>query len=194
MENLLLQLFEFFTGLGVFGIALGLMVEVIPSEIVLGYGGYLIAIGEIGMVGAFVAGVVGGTIAQLFLYWAGSLGGRPFLERYGKYLLIKKSHLDVSEKWFQQYGPVVVFAARFVPIVRHAISIPAGVAKMPVSTFIFYTVAAVIPWTILFLYLGFQLGENWREIKEVAQPFIIPLIVLMVLGVVGYFIYDRKKK
>lgn len=193
MEHFFLSMFEFFQAMGVWGIALGLMVEVIPSEIVLGYGGYLISIGKIGFIGALVAGVAGGTLAQLFLYWAGSIGGRPFLEKYGKYILIQPKHLDISEKWFENYGPIVVFTARFIPVVRHAISIPAGIAKMKFLPFLLYTVAAVIPWTILFLYIGFQLGENWRDIKHAAQPLIIPLMILIILGAITYFVFDRKR-
>ncbi|CAG9621728.1 DedA family protein [Sutcliffiella rhizosphaerae] len=193
MEQFFLSVFSFFADMGVWGIALGLMVEVIPSEIVLGYGGYLISIGEVGALGAITAGVIGGTLAQLFLYWAGSIGGRPFLEKYGKYILIQPKHLDISEKWFQNYGPIVVFTARFIPIVRHAISIPAGIAKMKFLPFLLYTLAAVIPWTILFLYIGFQLGENWREIKHAAQPLVIPLMIMIILGAITYFVFDRKR-
>jgi membrane protein DedA with SNARE-associated domain len=193
MEDFFLSIFEFFTEMGVWGIALGLMVEVIPSEIVLGYGGYLISNGEIGFTGAVIAGVAGGTLAQLFLYWAGSCGGRPFLEKYGKYIFIQPKHLDISEKWFQNYGPIVVFTARFIPVVRHAISIPAGIAKMKFVPFLCYTIAAVIPWTVLFLYIGYQLGENWREIKHAAQPLIIPLMILIILGAITYFVFDRKR-
>ncbi|MGM0837798.1 MAG: DedA family protein [Bacillota bacterium] len=193
MEHFFLSVFELFTGLGVLGIALGLMIEIIPSEIVLGYGGYLISKGEVGFLAATVAGVVGGTLAQLFLYWGGSIGGRPFLEKYGKFVFIHPKHLDVSERWFQEYGPIVIFTARFIPVVRHAISIPAGIAKMRFIPFLFFTVAAVIPWTILFLFLGFQLGENWREIKQVAQPLIIPIMILIILGAITYFVFDRKR-
>jgi membrane protein DedA with SNARE-associated domain len=193
MEQFFLTVFEFFTGLGVLGIALGLMIEIIPSEIVLGYGGYLISKGEVGFFWAAVAGIVGGTIAQLFLYWAGSFGGRPFLEKYGKYIFIQSKHLDISEKWFQNYGPIVIFTARFIPVVRHAISIPAGIAKMRFLPFFLYTVAAVIPWTILFLYIGFQLGENWREVKEVAQPLVVPIMILIILGAITYFVFERKR-
>ncbi|QFT88199.1 hypothetical protein FIU87_06065 [Bacillus sp. THAF10] len=193
MEQFFLTIFAFFAQMGVWGIMLGLMVEVIPSEIVLGYGGYLISKGEVNRTGALIAGVVGGTFAQLFLYWAGSMGGRPFLEKYGKYIFIQPKHLDISERWFQHYGPIVVFTARFIPIVRHAISIPAGIAKMKFSHFLLYTIAAIIPWTVLFLYLGFQLGENWRDIKHAAQPLVIPLMILIILGAITYFVFDRKR-
>jgi membrane protein DedA with SNARE-associated domain len=86
------------------------MLEVIPSEIVLSYGGYMISQHKITFVGAVIAG----TIVQLFLYWIGLYGGRSFLDKYGKYLLIKKKHLDVAEHWFQRYGVGVIFTARFI--------------------------------------------------------------------------------
>ncbi|MFC0272147.1 DedA family protein [Metabacillus herbersteinensis] len=194
MKELLFSFLENLSDLGYVGIALGLMIEVIPSEIVLGYGGYLILLGKIHFFSAFLAGVVGGTLAQLFLYWMGYYGGRPFLEKYGKYLLIDQKHLDVSEKWFKKYGTGVIFGARFIPVVRHAISIPAGVAKMPLWKFTVYTVAAMIPWTLFFLYLGVELGSNWMTIKEVAQPYLIPLASIALVAGVMYVLVKKHSK
>lgn len=192
MKDFIFSILMFLTDLGYFGIALGLMIEIIPSEIVLGYGGYMVSLGDITFFGAVIAGTIGGTLAQLFLYWIGYYGGRPFLEKYGKYLLIHKKHIDVAELWFRNYGTGVIFTARFIPVVRHAISIPAGIAKMSPVKFTLYTVAAIIPWTILFLYLGSVLGENWASIKEYAEPYIMPAIVgAVILGVVYYFIKKR---
>jgi membrane protein DedA with SNARE-associated domain len=193
MEEAILNVLEWLTGLGYLGIALGLMLEVIPSEIVLGYGGYMIILGKIGFWEAFAAGVIGGTIAQLILYWIGSYGGRPFLEKYGKFLLLKKHHLDLSESWFEKYGSGVIFGARFIPVVRHAISIPAGIAKMSVWKFTLYTVAAMIPWTIFFLYLGIKLGSNWMYIKEAARPYLIPTISLSFLMAATYYLVKKFK-
>jgi len=194
MTDYISSILEFLSQLGYFGVALGLMIEIIPSEIVLGYGGYMISQGHLNFIGAVIAGTIGGTIAQLFLYWAGYYGGRPFLEKYGKYILIKKKHIDVAEHWFEKYGAGVIFSARFIPVVRHAISIPAGIAKMPASKFILYTVAAILPWSILFLYLGKALGSNWSHVKEVAQPYVIPLIIAaIVLGAIYYLVKKMKK-
>ncbi|WP_313800456.1 DedA family protein [Cytobacillus sp.] len=193
MKEFFFSIFEVLSQLGYAGIALGLMVEVIPSEIVLSYGGYLISKGKVHFWGALAAGVIGGTIAQLFLYWIGLYGGRPFLDKYGKFLFIKKSHLDSSEQWFQKYGTGVIFTARFVPVIRHAISIPAGISKMPLSTFSLYTMAAMLPWTVLFLLLGIQLGDHWREIKEYAKPVLFPIIILAFTSVLIYFLYKKKK-
>lgn len=194
MKEFIFSVLEFLSELGYFGIALGLMIEVIPSEIVLGYGGYMISEGILGYPGAIIAGTIGGTFAQLFLYWAGYYGGRPFLEKYGKYVFIKKKQIDLSELWFRKYGVGVIFFARFIPVVRHAISIPAGIAKMSPAKFTLYTVAAVIPWTILFLYLGHQLGDNWSHIKEYAAQYTLPIIIgAVILGVI-YFLIKKTKK
>jgi membrane protein DedA with SNARE-associated domain len=194
MKEFIFSVLEFLSELGYFGIALGLMIEVIPSEIVLGYGGYMISEGILGYPGAVIAGTIGGTLAQLFLYWAGYYGGRPFLEKYGKYVFIKKKQIDLSEEWFRKYGVGVIFFARFIPVVRHAISIPAGIAKMSATKFTLYTVAAVIPWTILFLYLGHALGENWSHIKEYAAQYTMPIIIgAVILGVI-YFLIKKTKK
>ncbi|WP_147533088.1 DedA family protein [Bacillus marasmi] len=192
MKDFILTILMALTDLGYFGIAIGLMIEIIPSEIVLGYGGYMISLGKISWVGAVVAGTIGGTLAQLFLYWLGYYGGRPFLEKYGKYILINKKQIDISEKWFEKYGTGVIFTARFIPVVRHAISIPAGIAKMSAMKFTFYTVAAIIPWTILFLYLGTVLGSNWADIKHYAEPYIMPIIIGAVVLGVAYFLVKRK--
>lgn len=194
MEEFIVNVLDWLSGLGYLGIALGLMLEVIPSEIVLGYGGYMISQGTIGFAGAVIAGTIGGTIAQLFLYWLGYYGGRPVLERYGKYLLINKHHIDVSEQWFNKYGPGVIFSARFIPVVRHAISIPAGIARMSFVKFTLYTIAAVIPWTMFFLYLGIVLGENWAGIKDAARPYIIPVSIVAVAAGTIYFLWMKKNK
>ncbi len=194
MADFINSILEFLSQLGYFGIALGLMIEIIPSEIVLGYGGYMISQGHINFVGAVIAGTIGGTIAQLFLYWAGYYGGRPFLEKYGKYVFIQKHHIDVAENWFKKYGVGVIFTARFIPVVRHAISIPAGIAKMSFTKFTLYTVAAILPWSILFIHLGKVLGSNWADVKEFAQPYVLPiLIAAIILGVI-YFLVKRTKK
>ncbi|MGA9225819.1 MAG: DedA family protein [Mesobacillus sp.] len=193
MQDFILNVLDWLSSLGYLGIALGLMLEVIPSEIVLGYGGYMISQGTIGFAGAVIAGTIGGTIAQLFLYWLGYYGGRPMLEKYGKYLLINNHHIDLSEQWFKKYGPGVIFSARFIPVVRHAISIPAGIARMSFIKFTLYTIAAIIPWTIFFLNLGIVLGENWAGIKDAARPYIIPVAVIALIAGIIYFIWMKRK-
>ncbi|MFD0698214.1 DedA family protein [Paenibacillus sp. GCM10027628] len=194
IHNVLLYL----EGLGYWGIFLGLMLEVIPNELLLAYAGYLVSKGEINFIGAIICAVVGGTLAQIVLYWIGRYGGRPFLERYGKYLLISKHHIDVAEDWFNRYGTGMIFTARFIPIVRHAISIPGGMAKMPLGKFTLYTSLALVPYSILYVYLGKKLGDNWETINQIAGPtikkLIIAAIVLTILYVAYQFYVKRKAK
>ncbi|MDQ0214404.1 membrane protein DedA with SNARE-associated domain [Oikeobacillus pervagus] len=194
MEQTVYPVLEYLGSLGYIGIALALMIEVIPSEIVLSYGGYLIAKGEIGFIGALTAGVVGGTLAQVFLYWLGQYGGRPFFRKYGKWLLISEKQILASEKWFETYGPFVIFTARFIPVVRHAISIPAGFAKMPLKLFFVYTFCAMIPWTILFLLLGIELSEHWDTVEEIAGRYITPIALIAFLLLLAYLLFSFRNK
>ncbi|WP_078409448.1 DedA family protein [Priestia abyssalis] len=187
MESVIHDILIALTSLGYAGIAIGLMIEVIPSEIVLAYGGYMVSKGTISFIGAIIAGVIGGTIAQWFLYWLGYYGGRPFLDKYGKYLFIQKHHIEKAEKWFQRYGAGVVFTARFIPVVRHAISIPAGAAKMPFMKFTILTVLAIIPWSILFVYLGTKLGSHWENIEKVAGTYTTPSVIISMVIIILYF-------
>ncbi|WP_028590389.1 DedA family protein [Paenibacillus massiliensis] len=188
LSSIIEQLFEWIRGLGYFGIMLGLMIEVIPSEIVLAYGGYLVSEGQINFFIAVIFGTIGGVLAQLFIYWIGKYGGRPVLEKYGKYILIKKSHIDHADDWFNKYGTGVIFTARFIPVVRHAISIPAGIARMSVWKFILLTTLAVIPWSVLFIYLGMVLGSSWSQIDEKATPYVTPILLVALAAMIVYFL------
>jgi membrane protein DedA with SNARE-associated domain len=194
MKEFIMTVLTFLSDLGYFGIAIGLMIEVIPSEIVLSYGGFLVYKGEVNLVGAVIAGTIGGVLAQLFLYWLGYYGGRPVLEKYGKYILITNKQIDLAEDWFKKHGPGVIFSARFIPVVRHAISVPAGIAKMSFLKFTAYTTLAVIPWSIFFIYIGLQLGNNWDKIDAAASGYIQPVIIVMSIVTVAYILYTLIKK
>jgi membrane protein DedA with SNARE-associated domain len=191
------QILSFITGLGYWGIMLGLMIEVIPSEIVLAFAGYLVQRGDINFVEAVIFGTIGGTIAQIFVYWIGRYGGRPFLRKFGKYIFIKEKQIDQAEAWFNRYGTGVIFTARFIPVVRHAISVPAGMARMPLGKFTLYTTLAIIPWSIMFIYLGKTLGANYKDISHKAAPYIMPIVIVALVATALYLAYmlmKRKKK
>ncbi|MED5017230.1 DedA family protein [Paenibacillus chibensis] len=193
ISDIISQLFQWIQSLGYFGIMLGLMIEVIPSEIVLAYGGFLVSSGHINFVGAVLFGIIGGVIAQLFVYWIGRYGGRPVLEKYGKYIFIHKKHIDYAEAWFTKYGTGVIFTARFIPVVRHAISIPAGISKMNVWRFILLTTLAIIPWSMLFVYLGYVLGDQWEHVDEKAAPYITPILLIALALLIVYFVIKMVK-
>jgi membrane protein DedA with SNARE-associated domain len=189
LKELIHSALIFIESMGVWGILLGLMLEVIPSELVLSYAGYLVSQGQVSFVGAIVFGTIGCIIQQVILYWIGRYGGRPFVEKYGKYLALKKHYIDIAERWFHKYGAGMVFTARFIPVVRQAISIPAGMARMPMLQFIFYTALGTIPWAILFVYLGQKLGSNWEQISVEAAPYVKPFILVSIVLTVGYVLY-----
>jgi len=131
------------------------------------------------------------------VYWIGRYGGRPVLEKYGKYILIQKKHIDHSEEWFNKYGTGVIFTARFIPVVRHAISVPAGISKMPLGKFTLLTTLAVIPWSALFVYLGMTLGNKWEDIDKVAAKYTNEIILVAIALIIIYFVfkwYKSKKK
>lgn len=196
MKEYVLTILQFLMDLGPVGISLGLMIEIIPSEIVLAFAGFMVDQGKVSFTGAVIAGTIGGIFAQLFLYWAGRYGGRPFLLKYGKYVFIHEKHITMAENWFEKYGIGVVFFARFIPVVRHAISIPAGLTKMNAWVFTLYTGLAAIPWSVFFIYLGTRLGSNWDGIKEYAAPYVsyITFGTLLLAGLYIGFKYLKHKK
>ncbi|MDB4866976.1 MAG: DedA family protein [Cohnella sp.] len=198
IHDLTAQLLHWVETLGYWGIVIGLAIEVIPSEIVLSYGGYLVSQGHITFVGAVICGTLGAVLQQWLLYAIGRFGGRPFVLKYGKFLHIKQKHVDIAENWFDKYGPVIVFTARFVPVMRQVISIPAGMARMSLTVYTLLTLLASIPWSILFVWLGWKLGDNYDQIAHEAAPYtkwIIPAaIALLVIYLLVIFLRRRNRK
>jgi membrane protein DedA with SNARE-associated domain len=194
LHEWLTQILQWIESLGYWGIIIGLAIEVIPSEIVLGYAGYLVFKGDISFVGAVICGVIGAILQQWLLYAIGRYGGRPFLNKFGKYLHLKSKHIDIAEKWFDKYGPIIVFTGRFVPVMRQVVSVPAGMARMNLWKFTWLTVLASVPWSILFVWLGSSLGENWEDIKGEAAKYVQPIILIAVALLIVYFIYQYLRR
>ncbi len=188
------QLLAWVESLGYFGIIIGLAIEVIPSEIVLGYGGYLVSKGDINYWVAVLCGTIGALLQQWILYAIGRYGGRPVVDKFGKYLHLKPKHIDLAEKWFEKYGPIIVFTGRFVPVMRQVVSIPAGMARMNLTKFSILTLIASIPWSILFVSLGRTLGDQWENIDEKAAPYVQPAILIALALLVVYFVYQYARK
>ena len=132
----------------------------------------------------------GNTLGSLVGYAIGAWGGRPFLERWGKYLLIRPHEIELADRFFQKYGPATAFFSRLLPVVRTFISFPAGVARMPLGKFIVYSTAGALPWSILLVFAGRQLGANWVDIRHALQPFDLA-IAFGVLALVVLFVWWR---
>lgn len=177
-----------------FGIFLALCIEFVPAEVVLPLAGYWISKGDMAFIGVVAAGSIGGVAGPLTLYWLGRYGGRPFLNKYGKYIFIKPESLDKSDAFFEKHGGFVAFSGRFIPGVRTLISIPCGIAKMNVWVFCLYTFLAITPITFVYVYLGFVLGENWKEVGAILDPYLLPIGIGVVLLFVLYLFLKRRKR
>ena len=153
--------------LGYSGIVLLMAIESacipLPSEIIMPFSGYLVSRGEMNLWGVGVAGALGCVLGSLVAYWVGMYGGRPMIEKYGKYILLSRHDLDLADRWFSKYGEVIVFVSRLLPAIRTFIAFPAGVARMHLTRFVIYTFAGSLPWCIALAYVGQKLGEKWDK-------------------------------
>ena len=167
----------------------------IPSELILGFAGYMIYAGRMTFTMAMVAGMVGGMLGSYFAYYVGHYGGRPFVDKYGKYFFVKKSHVDIAQEWFDKYGIKAVFFSRMLPVVRTFISLPAGFAHVDMKQFFFYTFLGSLPWTALILFIGMMLGEGWKVMMEVGHEISLAVAAaIVIICIVLYVQYKRKKK
>ena len=166
----------------------------LPSEIIMPLAGWML-IGAGRWEFIFVAGLfgaIGNVLGSAISYWVGAHGGRPFLLRYGKYLLITEHEIDNADKWFARYGDRAAFFSRLLPGVRTFISLPAGIARTPRLRFYIFTFAGSLIWSTLLAFGGYLLGSNYEAIRRVMRPFDIPIVVI-VLALVAYFIWKRVK-
>jgi membrane protein DedA with SNARE-associated domain len=155
------------SALGYSGVVLLMAIESacipLPSEIIMPFSGYLVSRGELSLWGVGVAGAVGCVLGSLVAYWVGMYGGRPLIEKYGRYILLSRHDLDLADRWFAKYGEAIVFVSRLLPAIRTFIAFPAGVARMNLTKFIIYTFAGSLPWCLGLAYVGQKLGEQWDK-------------------------------
>jgi membrane protein DedA with SNARE-associated domain len=153
--------------LGYSGIVLLMAIESacipLPSEIIMPFSGYLVSRGEMNLWWVGVAGAFGCVLGSLVAYWVGMYGGRPFIEKYGQYILLSRHDLDIADRWFGKYGEAIVFISRLLPAIRTFIAFPAGVARMNLTRFVIYTFAGSLPWCLALAYVGQKLGEQWDK-------------------------------
>ncbi|MFL5777539.1 MAG: DedA family protein [Chloroflexota bacterium] len=188
---------------GYLGVMIAMTIESamipLPSELILPYAGFLVSDPTQiePLTGkpwnywiVVIVATLGNTLGSLIAYGIGAYGGRPFLERYGRYLLIRPHEIETAERFFQKYGAPTAFFSRLLPIVRTFISFPAGVARMPLRTFIVFSTAGAFLWSMLLVYAGVVLGENWEDIRQALQPFDL-VIAVVVAAAILLFIWWR---
>jgi len=148
----------------VFMMALESMIAPVPSEIVMPFAGFLVVKGQFTLLGATVASSLGTLIGSLIGYYMGKLGGYALVLRCGRYLLLDEKHLELTVRWFEKRGEITILICRFVPVVRHLISIPAGVGNMNLLRFCVFTLIGGTIWNVILLVAGVKLGERWEII------------------------------
>ena len=175
--------------LGYSGVVLLMAIESacipLPSEIIMPFAGYLVSRGEMNLWLVGIAGAIGCVLGSMVAYWVGMYGGRPLIEKYGRYILISHHDLDLADRWFAKYGEIIVFVSRLLPGIRTFIAFPAGVARMNIPRFIIYTFAGSLPWCIGLAYVGKKLGEQWDQdprLKNLFHRFDFVIGILIVLG------------
>lgn len=180
--------------LGYSGIIIAMAIESacipLPSEVIMPFSGYLVARGRFNLWYVSLSGALGCTIGSLVAYWAGALGGRPFLLKYGKYFLISAHEIEVADRWFQRWGDKATFISRLLPVIRTFISLPAGIARMNFTKFIIYAFLGSLPWSFVLAYAGMKLGENWDKVGGVLHKLDFLIVAVIIAGVV-FFVWKH---
>jgi len=169
------------------------MIFPIPSEAVMPFAGFLVVTGRFTLWGVIVASTLGSITGSLLSYWIGARGGEPFIRRFGKYFLLDQHELEITQRFFQRRGQIAILVSRFIPVVRHLISLPAGAGHMPLLPFCVYTVIGAGLWNAFLAVAGMKLKENWEELMHYSHQ--IDLVVLAILvGLVGWYIWRHRAK
>ena len=170
--------------------ALESMITPLPSELILPFAGYLALKGVFNIWIVILCGAIGSLIGSLISYYIGFYGGERLVRKIGKYFLLEVEDLEWTESWFKKKGEKTIFISRFIPIVRHLISIPAGIGKMNLKKFMIYTFTGAFLWSAILTYAGYYLGKNWEYVHD--KTIIIAIVVIILIGaLIFYFILKR---
>lgn len=184
------------SALGYGGVVLLMAIESacipLPSEIIMPFAGYLVSRGEMNLWLVGIAGAVGCVLGSLVAYWVGAYGGRPIIEKYGRYVLISHHDLDLADRWFARYGEAIIFTSRLLPAIRTFIAFPAGVARMNLPRFILFTFAGSLPWCLGLAYVGQKLGEQWNKDETLKTLFHRFDFVIGIIGLLAVAWWVRR--
>ena len=157
----------------------------VPSEAVMPFVGFLVVEGRFSFLLVVLFSTLGSIIGSLISYYMGAFGGRPLIEKFGKYVFLDKHHLSLTERYFQRRGDITILISRFIPVVRHFISIPAGIGQMNLVKFIVYTVIGAGTWNAILTWCGFLLRTNWSEIMKYSHM----IDIIVIAAIIGAAVY-----
>jgi membrane protein DedA with SNARE-associated domain len=158
----------------------------LPSEVIMPFSGYLVYRGELHLQLVALAGALGCVFGSIVAYYVGAWGGRPLIEKYGKYVLISHHDLALADRWFARHGDITVFVGRLLPVIRTFIAFPAGVARMPLGRFNLYTFLGSYLWSLGLAWIGMKLGEHWGSLSAYFHRFDALIGVVLLIGFVWY--------
>lgn len=164
----------------------------IPSEIIMPFSGFLVASGRLDPVGVILAGTFGNLAGSILTYFLGLKVGRAFVLKYGKYVLFRRHHLELTERWFAKYGDRMSFAGRLLPGIRTYVSLPAGLGITNFKKFIVYTFAGSLIWNFLLTYIGMQLGSSWKNIDKYSIYLDVVAVVFIAVFIAWFVAKSRK--
>lgn len=164
-----------------------------PSEVVMPPAGYLAWKGEMSLALVLLSGIAGSLLGALFNYWIAVKFGRPFLLRWGKYFFVSKESVDKADEFFLKHGHISTLVGRLLPVIRQYISLPAGIARMPLKTFTLYTSIGAGAWVIVLTFAGYLLGEHQDLLKEYLHVITLACIGVAVLLAGGYVFFLRRR-
>lgn len=174
--------------------ALESMIAPVPSEAVMPFVGFMVVDGKWNLWLAILSTSIGSIIGSLLSYWMGYYGGKPFVLRIGKYLFLNVHDLERTERFFhKRSGAITIFIARFIPVVRHFISIPAGTGRMPMIPFLVPTFIGATIWNTFLLICGMKLRERWDVVQKYSHQADYVIVALLLIGG-AWFVYSRKFK
>ncbi len=165
----------------------------VPSEATMLFAGFNVSNGEYSLLAATLVGSVANLVGSWIAYGVGYFGRVDILEKHGRKLHIKKSHLEWADRWFERHGDATVFFTRMLPIIRTFISLPAGVARMPFWRFSLLTIAGCLPWVLLLTFIGKQAGDNWESWKDSLHYVDYAVLAAIAIGVVWLVVRSRRR-
>lgn len=165
----------------------------IPSEIILGFAGFLVSQQIFSFWPTVIVATIAGVVGSLLSYWIGATSGRLFLLKIAEKNSFTNKKLQMADAWFKKYGGLAVFTGRLLPGIRTFISLPAGISHYPLVQFVIYTIIGTIPWTLMLIYIGDLLGENWHELLNYKLELALFSIGVLIIALVLYFIIRQRK-
>ena len=203
LTNILIALTDFITHtishLGYFGVACLMAIESaaipLPSEVIMPFAGFLVDSGRFSLLSLALAGAIGSTVGSFVTYYLGYHGGVRLIKKYEHYVHVSEGELGITEKFFAKFGTISTFYGRMLPVIRTFISIPAGIAKVPIGSFLGYAFLGSFIWSFFLAWLGQRLGQHWHDLELYFRKLDIVIVLIIVFGLIFWLKkYFKPKK